>query len=316
MLEGGRESTRARTCGALGLGVALLLLGSSAQAQAPGTATIAAPAPGASPDADQLYEEGRSAAKAGQQEKARELYQRSWRIRQHWLVAGNLGRIELTMSKFRDAAEHLTYFLKEAPATVDEPARKAAQGLLDTARAKVGELRVTVNVPGAEVLVDGQGVGTAPLSGVVFVNPGMVFVEARLAGYEAAKVSRTAVAGAEETVALRLLKPAIALNNSEPTVQTILAPNKSIVATGIALSSATAAAGIGFAIASPFHTEHKGDLISFASVSFWSFASTALIGGATLIYTLRTTPAKAKTGSFSNVAVTYQGTWVAARISW
>jgi hypothetical protein len=78
--------------------------------------------------------------------------------------------------------------------------------MLDKAQAKVGRLVITVNLPGADVLIDGQVVGKTPLPGPVFVEPGQVFIEARLPGYTQERVIQTAVAGAEETVNLSLTK--------------------------------------------------------------------------------------------------------------
>jgi hypothetical protein len=163
--------------------------------------------PEAVAESARLFDEGLKAADLGQWEKAREHFQGAWRIRHHWKVAVNLGRAELKVGKNRDAAEHLTYFLREAPADIGEAARKEPQQLLDKALAKVGRLNITVNPPGAEVLVDGHVVGLAPLPGPVFVEPGLVFVEARLEGFAQTRVSQTAAAGKEEAVNLVLVRP-------------------------------------------------------------------------------------------------------------
>ena len=76
------------------------------------------------------------------------------------------------------------------------------------ARAKVGALAITVDPPGAEVLVNGLSVGKTPLQDVVFVDPGPVFVEARLAGYTSRKDSRTLAPGKREDVKFLLTKVA------------------------------------------------------------------------------------------------------------
>jgi hypothetical protein len=238
---------------AFALGTALLLLVPDASAQSAGHPKGPVSAASAS-DADGLYEEGRAAAKAGQMQAARGLYLRSWRLRRHWQVAGSLGRIELTTGKYRDAAEHLTYFLSEAPASVDEGTRKAAQEMLEKARAKVGVLTITVNRPGAEVLVDGQVVGTSPLAGALFVAPGPVFIQARLEGYVGVKVSRTVVEGKEESVAVTLTRAPL----EEPEADSSGKRSRTLVISGIVTTGVGLSLFAGFGAASLALTK-KGD---------------------------------------------------------
>src|SRR4051812_11230392 len=100
---------------ALGLGATLLVLAPGACAQpppaAPGPVVLS---PEALAESSRLYDEGVKAADLGHWEKARGHFLEAWRIRRHWKVAVNLGRAETKVGKNRDAAEHLTFFLKEA----------------------------------------------------------------------------------------------------------------------------------------------------------------------------------------------------------
>lgn len=199
----------------LALGAALVVLGASSGACAQPPA--AAPPPPelsqeAKDEAKRLYEEGQKAVDSLQWEKARGLFAKAWRIRQIWQIAASLGQAEFKTHKYRDAAEHLTFVFKEAQAELETPAaqpeRKRLREMLEKARAKVGALNITVNPAGAEVLVGGQVVGKAPLPAAVFVEPGLVLVEARREGYAAAREERTAVAGQEQSVPLALSKVA------------------------------------------------------------------------------------------------------------
>src|SRR5262249_40921249 len=105
-----------------GLSAALLLL-------APTTTVWAGPPPAPAhtqqKEADQLYEQGRKAAKAEQWSKACDLYLQAFRIDHHWKIAASLGHAELQAGKARDAAEHLTFALGAAPATLGAADRKA-----------------------------------------------------------------------------------------------------------------------------------------------------------------------------------------------
>jgi hypothetical protein len=153
--------------------------------------------------ARELFRDGVKAAEKAQWAKAHAAFLAAWSLKQHYQIAGNLGTAEAKLGKWRDAAEHLSLYLREAPKEkVAE--RKSAEELLAQARAKVGALTVRVEPAGAEVVVDGKVVGKAPLAGEVFVEPGARVIEAKLAGFEAAKKDVTAGAGAAQDVEIRL----------------------------------------------------------------------------------------------------------------
>lgn len=167
-------------------------------------------APSQQTEWDHQREEGKSASQAGQWQKARDAYHAAWQLKQDWKLAANLGRAEFQVGRYRDAAEHLAYCIREAPPGLsrEAPAEwNALRDLLQKARGKVEALAITVEPAGAEVVVGGVVVGRAPLRDPVFVEPGMVTIEARMAGYATGRVSLTAGAGKEEAVKLVLAAP-------------------------------------------------------------------------------------------------------------
>jgi PEGA domain len=155
--------------------------------------------------ATQLYGDGVAAAKLNQWEKARASFAGAWALEKHWQIAANLGRAELQLGKFHDAMEHLTFFLREAPASVGADERKQGEEMLAQARARVGAIKVTVAPADAEVLIDGTSVGTAP-QGDIFVEPGERVIEARREGYARGKQKVVAPGGTETMVELKLVK--------------------------------------------------------------------------------------------------------------
>ncbi|MGZ3681168.1 MAG: PEGA domain-containing protein [Ktedonobacterales bacterium] len=166
------------------------------------------------------------------------------------------------MGKYRDAAEHLDYALREAPADKRVALREQAQGMLNEARAKVGALRIGVSVPGAEVLVGGKVIGKAPLRAAVYVEPGPVVVEARLDGYAGAREARTAGAGVEEHIDLVLSKEGLAPVSKMRTVDmgTYQGPNKGILIAGTGVGAAFVIAGVGLLVASNSSAARSHDL--------------------------------------------------------
>jgi hypothetical protein len=205
---------------------ALLLIAPSAWAQpAPAPAPPSPPAKGApakgpapktppakgapatpEDEATHLLNEGMKAVATDKWDEALALFQRGWVLSKAFMLAANLANAEQHAGKFRDAAEHMTFALAEAPPNLGDDDRKSLEDVLAQARAKVGALIINVHTPGAVVSVNGEVVGTAPLSGVFFLDPGPAVVEARLNGYLGARLAKTAVAGQETPVDISLVR--------------------------------------------------------------------------------------------------------------
>jgi len=153
-----------------------------------------------------LYAEGTAAANLHQWERARLFYLSAWRAQHQWQIAANLGHVELALGRHRDAAEHLTIFLREAgdlPA-VDPRDRATLARELEAARARLAVVTVGVEPAGAEVLVVGAPVGRAPRADPVFVEPGRHVIEARADGRRSVVASRDLGPGGAVQVTLRL----------------------------------------------------------------------------------------------------------------
>src|SRR5262245_39603845 len=60
------------------------------------------------------YEDGVRAAKLTLWADAYQSFLAAWKLKQHYQIAANLGRAELMLKKYRDAAEHMAFFLREA----------------------------------------------------------------------------------------------------------------------------------------------------------------------------------------------------------
>ncbi|MBI4699822.1 MAG: hypothetical protein HY744_01425 [Deltaproteobacteria bacterium] len=120
--------------------------------------------------ARKLHAEGVEYSRNGAYDKARAAFTAAFAIKRHYQIAGALGACELKLGLYRDAAEHLRYFLEVFPTSGDPTERKQIAALFERARARVGTLRIGVDTPGATVLLDGTAVPATDL-GAVFVEP-------------------------------------------------------------------------------------------------------------------------------------------------
>lgn len=159
----------------------LLLVGTVAMVPLSSGGAHAAPPAGksdvATDKARQLHIEGDELYKQGDYARARVSFVAAWALKKNWQLAGSLGDCEVKLGFYRDAAEHLAYFLRMSPM---QPPSDDATKLYKEAQAKVARLDISVDLPGADVVVDGRFVGKSPMEDPVFVEPGSHDVEVRL----------------------------------------------------------------------------------------------------------------------------------------
>ncbi|XXT19274.1 PEGA domain-containing protein [Sorangium sp. So ce429] len=185
----------------LGLAIALLARASSAQtgAHARGEAEAL------TDKAGQLYDEGLAALNQSRWAEAHASFLAAWRIKQHYQIAANLGVAELRLGKHRDAAEHLAWYLREAPAERTAQ-RQRAEVLLKEALAKVAAITITTEPQGADVKVDGAVAGRTPLALPVFLEPGRHVIGAELDGYKPTQEKIEPAVGHATGITLHLVR--------------------------------------------------------------------------------------------------------------
>ncbi|MCC6558478.1 MAG: hypothetical protein IT372_36535 [Polyangiaceae bacterium] len=146
-----------------------------------------------------LRAEGDMLFAKGDLKGARAAYLEIWRLKKEYGIARDLGHVEAKLGMHRDAAERLSFYLREAPA--DEPGRARAQALFHKARTHVAEIRLTMDVPGATMEVDYVKVGPSPLPGPIYLDPGQHVLQAFIDRW-ADSVNCWFYAGESSTVAL------------------------------------------------------------------------------------------------------------------
>lgn len=142
--------------------------------------TASAHAQGSDPMTDMArdrFQEGVQYYDAKDYEKARAAFLQAYALKKHPSVLLNLAQSELRSGREASAAQHFEQFLRENP-SASATERQDAETGLEAARGKVAEITVTAD-PGAQVFVDGEPFGTAPLPAPIFLAPGQHKLEAR-----------------------------------------------------------------------------------------------------------------------------------------
>jgi hypothetical protein len=153
----------------------------------------------------ELYDEGNKLYDQKKLPEAEAAYLAAWKVKKGYDLAANLGDVELLNGKARLAAEHLSYALREFPAGGKPALRQQLTKRLAEARQLVLAVHVEVNKPGAEVFVDGESIGRAPIAEEVFVDPPGCTVTAKLDGFVAAREVVSGAKGGAATVKLSLV---------------------------------------------------------------------------------------------------------------
>jgi hypothetical protein len=138
--------------------------------------------------------------------KARVAFLQAYALKKHPAVLLNLAQSELRSGHEADAAKHFAQYLREHK-EASEAERQGAETGLTAAKALVAEVVLSVDTNGAEVYVDGDLEGQAPLPGSVYLAPGAHEIQARKEGKRASS-QVNAAAGQSSNVSLKLVAPA------------------------------------------------------------------------------------------------------------
>jgi hypothetical protein len=197
--------------------------------------------------ARELHVKGAGLYDQGQYDKAEAAFLAAWALKKHHQIAANLGACEVKLGKYRDAAEHLAFFLREQPQSGNQDERQRTQALFDQVRPKVGAVTIKVDMPGTIVTVDGHEVGTSPLPAEVYVEPGRRTIEAVRAGDPGARATVDVGAGEtrEVTLALKRVPDVPPVERPSPTPG---GPNAKILIAGGSVTGAALVTGVVLAV--------------------------------------------------------------------
>lgn len=183
--------------------LALLPTLAAGEARADDDKKVAVPA---SEEASQRFRSGVSFYKDRDFAAAMVEFRRAYELVPNFTVLFNLGQTARELKDYAVALKAFEQYLDEGGAKVPAARHKEVAASIEELRRKVGTLKITSNVEGAEVLLDDVSAGVTPLAAPIVVNVGRHKLSATSTGYT--PVTRAVdVAGTTETpVALDLEK--------------------------------------------------------------------------------------------------------------
>lgn len=196
---------------------------------------------------------GKAAQKDGKLEQARELLAQAYSLSPNWKYAADLALVEIALERFRDAAEHLEFFLHHADrdAVPDEIFTKFGKDF-DLAKSHVATITISVDEPGAEVLLDGKPVGVSPSLPVIYTEPGKHTISAKKTGFPTAKSEIKATAGSNPSLKLNLKRVNIPSPKPQPNPSSSPSPATTEIPTWIPWSIGGGLALVGLGLGAGF----------------------------------------------------------------
>lgn len=210
---------------------------------------------------EEMLRRADKARRAGRWPEAEAAYRAAWEATRRPVLAGELGLCELSLRRYRDAAEHLRLGLTARETLTPAQRTRFEQGLRQATQ-EVAMLSIVVGRPEAKVFVDGRPVGSGLATYAVYVEPGWHEARAKLVGHADGVGRFEALRGDTPTVGLALkVTPAPPSRPAPPPARPAPSPpappappGSGVVPTlrvgALVLASAGVVAGAGFTMAS------------------------------------------------------------------
>jgi len=216
--------------------------------------------------------------------EVRQLLLPLWEKKHTWDVAVGLGKAEWYLGNRAVGTRYMAFAVANVPPKEKTRAVEGLRTALNEMKAGVGTLLISVNKDHAEVLADGQVVGSAPLETDTFLDPGPHVLQARLGNAVSAKETVEVEAGKTYNVALMVETPAKAaaiaapvatqtdkLNDPPPVQQTppeaghsdngdSVHPRTIALIAGASVTAVAASVGIIFALKASSHNQDAKDI--------------------------------------------------------
>jgi len=185
--------------------VSALALPSTAQAQEgqPGGAT---PSPAAVEEAGRRYDRGLKFYSEGEYRLAVIEFERTYELVPDYRVLYNIGQVRIQLGDYARARKALERYMREGQDKIKADRAQAVKNDLDMLEGRTATLKIAATPEGVEVLVDGESVGTTPLTDPILLNAGDHNVELRKVGFRPLVVRRT-LAGSDAATLDAKLEP-------------------------------------------------------------------------------------------------------------
>jgi hypothetical protein len=233
------------------------------------TLSLASPTWGNEPaEVEALIEQANTYRRQGMDHKALPLMQKAYNLAHTARTAAQLGLVEIALGYWLQAERHLAESLTSTRDPWIHKNRAELERALAGVRASIGEVDIQGAPAGAEVFVNGQLVGSLPLSKPPRVGDGPVHVEVKAVGFKTSIHDLTMTRGRRQALTVKLEPVASTYRPSQiPSPRPIATepadrpePGSALRLTSYVMAAAAVAAG-GFAVAG--YLRHESAIDAF-----------------------------------------------------
>ncbi len=153
-----------------------------------------------------LVKQGTEQCNGGALEEGLVAFDAAWAQQPDADLAVLIAACDVKAKRWPEAAEHLAYALRIKR---DPEVRRGLEPTFVDVRARVGAVKVKVNIEGADVFVQDRYAGTSPLAGEVYVAPGEARISAKKPGFGEVQKEVSVPASGTAEVALTLTDEAV-----------------------------------------------------------------------------------------------------------
>lgn len=133
-------------------------------------------------------------------------FKRAYELAPNYNVLFNLGQTSRELKDYAAALRAFDQYLREGGGKIPSARRKEVTTAVEELRRKVGRVKITTSVDGAEVAVDDVPAGVTPLPEPIVVNAGRRKLSAKASGYAPAQRVVDVASMEESAVSLDLTK--------------------------------------------------------------------------------------------------------------
>lgn len=196
---------------AMGAGIVVVCAGAPASAAPPaaGTSGAAAGAPAAGSaageEASTRFKRGLQLFDEGDYTLALVEFERAYQLAPNYRALYNIALVDMQLGRYADAARTFEQYLHDGGTSIPPTRRAEVTKTLGELKYRTATLDLSLNVPSAEVTLDGKPVDPARLRGPMVIDAGEHTVRATAPGFLASDKTVTLAGGDKASVRLELV---------------------------------------------------------------------------------------------------------------
>lgn len=224
-------------------GLVLLIGASRAQAAPPANAapTAASASNAAGEEASNHFKRGLQLFDEADYTLALVEFERAYQLAPNFRALYNIALVDMQLGRYADAARTLEQYLHDGGNAIAAARRAEVNKTLGELKFRTATIEISVNVPRAEVMLDGKPIDPARLRGPTVIDAGEHTLRATAPGYSAS--DRTVTLAGGDRAAVRLELVAFTLAPPRAPVETAQHP-RSIFWPGFVATGALAAGAV------------------------------------------------------------------------